>query len=83
MTSPPDSFYIFVDSVPVTARSGQSVLDAIEAWQPELSVSLREQRRSLTDSRGLPISADSPAYAGGIFRAVSVRASRTPDDSHE
>ena len=76
MTSP---FLIFVDGTPVAATAGQSTLDAIAAWRPELA-SLLGESRNLADSRGLPIDPRLPAYAGAIFRVVSARQSAAPDE---
>ena len=69
MTSP---FFIFVDGTPVAATTGQTTLDAITAWKPELAELLGDAR-SLADSRGLPVDAALAAYAGAIFRVVSAR----------
>lgn len=76
MTSP---FLIFVDGKPVPATAGQTTLDAIAAWQPEIAERLGATR-NLTDSRGLPIDPGLPAYAGAIFRVVSARQSTAPDE---
>lgn len=73
------SFLIFVDGKPVPARTGQTTIDAIMEWQPELAKSLGNTR-SLADSRGLPIDPGLPAYAGAIFRVVSARQADISDE---
>ena len=73
------SFLIFVDGKPVPARTGQTTIDAIMEWQPELA-KLLGNTRSLADSRGLPIDPGLPAYAGAIFRVVSARPADTSDE---
>lgn len=76
MTSP---FLIFVDGTPVPATPGQTTLDAITAWNPEVAAMLGNTR-NLADSRGLPADPGLPAYAGAIFRVVSARQSGVPDE---
>ncbi len=79
----PDPFRIFVDGAPIEARTGQSVIEALQQWNADVAASLRAGARALTDSRGLPISPDSPAYAGAIFRVVSARSLREQRDDSE
>ncbi len=74
-------FLIFVDGTPVSARTGQTILDAIAAWRPETAASLGDDTRILTDSRGLPADPASSAVAGAIFRVVSRRQFRATDES--
>ncbi len=73
-------FFIFVDGAPVSATSGQTTLDAIAAWKPELATLLGDTR-NLADSRGLPIDPELPAYAGAIFRVVSARRPAISDEA--
>mgnify|MGYP001556605739 FL=1 len=75
------SFVIFVDGTPVAAAAGQTTLDAIVAWRPDVAESLSTDLRMLTDSRGLPADPAAPAYAGAIFRVVSSRQLRSANDS--
>ncbi len=72
-------FRIFVDGTPVDANAGDTTIAAIQRWRADIAVQLREGTRMLTDSRGLPISIDLPAYAGAIFRVVSARSARPSD----
>ncbi len=75
-----DSFRIFVDGSPVDAAAGDSTIAAIQRWRSDIADALRSGARILTDSRGLPIAADSPAYAGAIFRVVGARGARSTLD---
>lgn len=74
-----EPFRIFVDGVAVEATAGETTIAAIQRWHPHLALQLRDGARTLTDSRGLPISIDSPAYAGAIFRVGSARTARAND----
>ena len=72
-------FCIFIDGTPVSAHAGQTTLDAITQWRPEVAASLADDTRVLTDSRGLPADPASLACAGAIFRVVSSRQLRAND----
>jgi len=74
-------FCIFVDGVRVSADAGQTTLDAIAAWRPDVALSLRNESRALSDSRGLVTDPESAAYAGAIFRVVGARQLRTTDET--
>jgi len=75
------SFFIFVDGTPVSVNAGQTTLDAIVAWQPQIAESISNDSRILTDSRGLPADPAAPAFAGAIFRVVSNRQLRPESGS--
>lgn len=74
-----DPFMIFVDGTPVETRAGDTTITSIERWRSDLAAELRAGTRALTDSRGLPIPIDLPAYAGAIVRVVSARVADAPD----
>ncbi|MEO8946516.1 MAG: hypothetical protein ABI338_08450 [Gemmatimonadaceae bacterium] len=77
-------FYIFVDGAPVLAHAGQTILDAIAAWRPEVGASLVDKSRLLADSRGLPADPTGSAFAGAIFRVVTNRqAGAAYETSHD
>jgi hypothetical protein len=78
VTSP---FLIFVDGAPVTAAAGETILDAIAKWRPDVGVSLADKSRLLTDSRGLPTDSAATAFAGAIFRVVTNRQAGTAYDA--
>ena len=64
---------VFVNSSPVDARSGASAIECVRAWRAEEGDAVAEGLRLITDSRGLPVSADSPASAGSIYRTIPKR----------
>lgn len=76
-------FYIFVDGAPVAAHAGQAILDAIAAWRPEVAVSLVDDSRFLTDSRGLRTDFTAAAFAGAIFRVVTNRQATAPYEASQ
>lgn len=63
----------FVNGRPVDGEPGETVVSAINRWDPELGSQLSEGKRALSDSRGLPAPMDSELYNGAIFRVVSNR----------
>jgi hypothetical protein len=68
-----DPIRIFVNARPVDATLGDTILDAIDRWDPAMAATLRQGARALSDSRGLPAPLDTPVYGGAIFRVVSNR----------
>lgn len=65
---------VFVNAAAVDVGSGASALDCVRSWRGEEGDAVVAGRKIITDSRGLPIAADSPAQAGSIYRTVSNRA---------
>ena len=80
MSAGHDTVRVYVDGVGVDEPAGATALDAVERRDPALARAVREGTRALTDSRGLPTPADTPLYAGAIFRVVSARAARATSD---
>ena len=66
---------VYVDAHPVDVPHSAVVIDAIEAANADLASSVRAGKNRVTDSRGLPISADAPLHGGTILRVVSARSS--------
>ncbi len=64
---------VYVDAKPVDAPKSATVLDAIEIADSSLASSVRAGDSVVTDSRGLPISSDTPLHGGAIFRVIPVR----------
>ena len=64
---------VFVNATAVDVQPGATALECVRSWRAEESQAVTEGRRIITDSRGLPIPADSPAQAGSIFRTVPRR----------
>jgi hypothetical protein len=62
----------------VTVPPGARALDAVAAYDAAFgtdeAVAVREGRRRITDSRGLPCAADAPLVSGSILRVVTARA---------
>ncbi|MFN2603062.1 MAG: hypothetical protein ABR582_09940 [Gemmatimonadaceae bacterium] len=64
---------VYVDSKPVDVPKAATVIDAIEIADASLASSVRAGDSLVTDSRGLPISSDTPLHGGAIFRVIPVR----------
>ena len=64
---------VYVDAKPVDAPKSATVLDAIEIADPSLASSVRAGDSMVTDSRGSPISSDTPLHGGAIFRVIPAR----------
>ncbi|HMC56547.1 MAG TPA: hypothetical protein VKH19_15330 [Gemmatimonadaceae bacterium] len=64
---------VFVNAVPVDASEGATALECVRAWRADEAAAVVAGTRLITDSRGLPIAADSPASAGSIYRTVANR----------
>ena len=67
------AYRVYVDSRPVDVPVSATVLDAVEAANPELAEAVRAGVKGVTDSRGLPIASDAPLHGGAILRVVSAR----------
>ena len=70
---PDPTLRVYVDARPVDVPHSAVVIDAIEAMNAELATSVRMGQNRVTDSRGLPISADAPLHGGAILRVVPTR----------
>lgn len=68
-----DSIRVFVNASGLDAPSGATVLDAVRLFDPAAAAAVIKGERMVTDSRGLPVSADAPVYAGAILRLVANR----------
>ena len=69
---------VFVNSIAVDAGAGASALDCVRAWRAEEGDAVAQGTRVITDSRGLPIAADTPARAGSIYRTIPNRSAGAP-----
>jgi hypothetical protein len=74
------SLRVFVNAAGVNVPAGASILDAVRTWNAEEAAAVLRGEKFVTDSRGLPIAADTPVSAGSIFRLLPVRARRTMAD---
>ena len=64
---------VFVNATPVDVDAGASALDCVKVWQSDEATAVAQGRRLITDSRGLPIAAESIAQAGSIYRTIANR----------
>ena len=71
---------VFVNAAGVEIPAGSTALDAVRAWSAEAAADVTSARRVITDSRGLPISAETPMSAGSILRLVAKRERATTED---
>jgi hypothetical protein len=67
---------VYVDARAVDVALTATVIDALAAADPELAEQVRQGARSVTDSRGLPISPAETVFAGAILRTVTTRAEK-------
>ena len=64
---------VFVNGTGVDAAAGGTALDAIASHAPADAERVRAGALLVTDSRGLPVSADSALFNGAVFRLVPNR----------
>ena len=69
------SLRVFVNATAVDVVAGATALDCVRSWKTEEADAVVAGKRTISDSRGLPIPTDSPARAGSIFRTVTNRPS--------
>ena len=67
---------VFVNAAGVDVPAGASALDCVRVANSDEAAAVASGRRMITDSRGLPIDADTPARAGSIYRTVTSRGER-------
>lgn len=67
---------VYVNAEGVNVPAGASALDCVRAWRGAEADAVAAGKRLITDSRGLPIPATTPASAGSIYRTVTSRADR-------
>ena len=76
MTSDHRTVRAFVNAHGVDVPPGSTALDAVRVFDAAEADAVERGERVITDSRGLPISADVVVHAGSIFRLVSGRQGR-------
>ena len=69
-----DDVRVFVNATAVSVPAGSSALEAVRAWRAADAEAVASGASILTDSRGLPVGADTPVQAGSIFRVIPNRA---------
>jgi hypothetical protein len=67
------SVRVFVNAVGVMVPAGASILDAVRAFNAADAEAITRGEKLVTDSRGLPTSAEATVSAGSIFRLLPVR----------
>lgn len=74
-----DAIRVFVNAAGVDLPRGGSALDAVRRWKAAEADAVAAGTRAITDSRGLPLDADTVLPAGAILRTVSNRAADAGD----
>lgn len=64
---------VFVNERGVSVPAGATALEAVRLLFPDDADGVAAGQRRLTDSRGLPVPADTPVVGGAIFRVVTAR----------
>jgi hypothetical protein len=70
----PEVVRAYVNERGVSVPRGASALDVVRAFDTAAADALVAGTQRLTDSRGLPIDAGTPAHGGAIYRLLPVRA---------
>jgi hypothetical protein len=65
---------VYVNGRGLDVPPGSCALDAVRAFDDAIAGMIAAGTRALADSRGLPVSPDTPAHGGAIYRIVSSRA---------
>jgi len=68
-----ESVRIYINAKPVDVAASLTLLEAIEQWDSNQAAAIRSGERMITDSRGIPTTADAPVHNGAIFRIVRAR----------
>lgn len=76
----PDLMRVFINGTGVSVPHGSTVGDAVRAFNAADADEIAAGTRAATDSRGLPVAADSVLAGGAVLRIVSARALRTAED---
>jgi len=78
-----DTVRIYINAKPVDVVATATALEAVEQWDSTQAAAIRNGERLITDSRGIPMTADTPVHNGAIFRIVRARqvAEDTEDNS--
>lgn len=64
---------VFVNGRGLDAPAGGTALDAVAAQSASDAEGVRDGRLLVTDSRGLPVRADTTLFNGAVFRLVPNR----------
>jgi hypothetical protein len=73
---------VFVNGSAIDVPAGSAALDAVRAWNADAASDVSGGARLITDSRGLPIDAETPMSAGSILRLIAKRGA-APSDAEQ
>lgn len=68
-----DTVRIYINAKPIDVAATATALEAVEEWDSTQAAAIRSGERMITDSRGIPTTADAPVHNGAIFRIVRAR----------
>jgi hypothetical protein len=68
-----ETLRVFVNGRGLDAAAGGTVLDAVALQSAPDADAVRSGRMLITDSRGLPIPADTPLFNGAVLRLIPNR----------
>jgi len=74
-----DTVRVFVNGKGVDAAAGGTALDAVSLQSPDEAERVRAGSLIVTDSRGLPVPADTPLFNGAVLRLIPNRERDTSD----
>ena len=77
----PDTLRVFVNERGIELSNGATALDAVRARDAAEGDRVAAGERQITDSRGLPVAADAPAYGGAIYRTIAARRGPSAEDA--
>lgn len=64
---------VFVNGIGLDAPAGGTALDAVELHSSADAAAVRDGSLTVTDSRGLPVPAETPLFNGALFRLIPNR----------
>jgi hypothetical protein len=76
-----ETIRVYINAKPVDVVATATALEAVEQWDSTQAAAIRNGERMITDSRGIPTTADAPVHNGAIFRIV--RARQVGDDMED
>lgn len=76
-----DTVRIYINAKAVDVASSATAIEAVEQWDSTQAAAIRSGERMITDSRGIPTTADAPVHNGAIFRIV--RSRQVTDDAED
>ena len=77
----PATLRVFVNERGLDVPPGATALDAVRARDAAEGDRVAAGERQITDSRGLPVAADAPAYGGAIYRTIAARRGSAAEDA--